>query len=319
MKKRIFCGLLVCLLLLLPLYGCGGERDQARVKIVCTVFPFYDWVKNVVGDVEGVEVLWLADNGSDPHSFQPSASDMVEVSTADLVLYVGGVSDVWVGEALKNGEKGSGMPLLTEEGVTLRPVSAESGHSHEDGHAHEMDEHLWLSLRNAVICVERIALRLSELDAEHADAYRSNAREYMEKLQAQDSSFTKNVAEAEKNRILFADRFPFVYLTEDYHIEYRAAFSGCTTDTDADFSTVIDLAEVVDQWELRYVMVTESSDLSLAESVIRATKDKNHVVLRMNSMQAVRAEEAESGMTYLSVMEQNLLTLLRALELDLDD
>ncbi len=318
MMKRMICGLLVCLLLVLPLCGCG-DREEARIKVVCTVFPLYDWVRNVVGDTEGVEILWLADNGSDLHSFQPSASDMIELATADLAVYVGGVSDAWVGDSLKNGKVNSGMPLSKEEGILLRPVSAESGHTDEDGHTHETDEHLWLSLENAILCVERIALRLGELDAAYAEEYRANAEEYTAKLRGLASSFGERIAGVEQPRVLFADRFPFVYLIEEYGIEYRAAFSGCTTDVDADFSTVIELANTVDRWGLRYVLVTESSDLSLAEGVIRATEGKDQTVLRMDSMQAVRAEEAESGVTYLSVMEENLSTLLLALGLDLND
>jgi zinc transport system substrate-binding protein len=287
------------------------------VRIVCTVFPFYDWVRNVVGDVTGVEVLWLADNGSDLHSFQPSASDMVQVASADLVIYVGGTSDAWIGDAIDNGTKKGGMPLSSVEGVVLRPVSAESGHSHKDGHHHEEDEHLWLSLRNAATCVEEITRRLCELDGDYAEIYRANAEKYLTELCSLDASFAQMVAEVGENpRLLFADRFPFVYLTEDYGIEYRAAFSGCTTDVDADFSTVIDLARAVDEWGLRYVMTTDGSDRSLAESVIRATVSKDAGILSMESMQAVRAEDAENGLTYLSAMERNLSVLRQALGAD---
>lgn len=318
MIRRIVCVLLACLFLVLPLYGCGGERDEARVRIVCTVFPFYDWVRNIVGDVEGVEVLWLADNGSDLHSYQPSAADLIALGDADLVVYVGGTSDGWVTDAIKQGGKKNGMPLVKEEGVTLRPVSAESGHSHEDGHQHEEDEHLWLSLRNAAVCVERICERLCALDAEYAEQYRSNATSYKEALLTLDASFAESVAKAEKPRLLFADRFPFVYLLEDYGIEYRAAFSGCTTDVDADFSTVIKLAQTADAWNLSYIMVTESSDGSLAESVNRASQQKNRTVLRLESMQAIRKEQAQKGMTYRSVMEENFSAVRTALGLNLD-
>ena len=315
MKKRLFCVFLAFLLLTFPLCGCGGEREDARVKIVCTVFPFYDWARNVVGSVDGVEILWLADNGSDLHSFQPSASDIIEIASADLVVYTGGVSDGWIADALKNGKGDGGLALSVADGIVLRPVSAESGHSEEDGHSHEVDEHLWLSLNNALAAVEEIAERLCRLDPDYAETYRSNAEAYAEQLRSLDRSFAESLAGETSLRLLFADRFPFVYLTEDYGIEYRAAFSGCTTDVDADFSTVIGLAEIADQWGLRYIMVTESADTSLAESVIRTTESKDQTVLRLESMQAVRREQAERGMTYLSAMEENFATILQALEI----
>ena len=317
--KRIVCLILACLLLALPLCGCGAKKDGARVRIVCTVFPFYDWVRNIVGEVEGVEILWLADNGSDLHSFQPSASDMIAISSADLTVYAGGLSDAWIEEALKSGRNESGMPLFAVEGVTARPVASESGHDHEDGHSHEEDEHLWLSLQNAAVCVEAICERLCELDGENREVYLANAEAYVKKLRVLDANTEKELAMAESPRVLFADRFPFVYFLEDYEIEYRAAFRGCTTDVDADFSTVIELAKTLDEWSLRYVLVTESSDGALAESVIRASSQKDCAVLRLSSMQAVRRSEAEEGLTYLSAMEKNILILLQALELDLDD
>ncbi len=316
--KKFVCVLLVALLVALPLCGCGDGRSEARVRVVCTVFPLYDWVRTIVGDVEGVEVLWLSDKGSDLHSFQPSAADMIDIASAELTVFVGGVSDTWVEDALAQGNRENGMALSREEGVTLRPVSSESGHSHEDGHSHEEDEHLWLSLRNAILCVERITERLCAIDGAYADAYRANAAAYTEKLRSLDTSFSESVGKAEGARVVFADRFPFVYLFEDYGIEYRAAFSGCTTDVDADFSTVIELARTADEWGLSYLMVTESSDGALAESINRASERKNRAVLRMESMQAIRREQAEGGMTYLTVMEENFLTLLQALALDID-
>ena len=318
MKRRIACLILACLLVALPLCGCSGEKDEARVQIVCTVFPFYDWVRNIVGDVEGVEILWLSDNGSDLHSFQPSASDMIAIASADLTVYAGGMSDAWIEEALKNAKSESGMPLFSVEGVRARPVAAEWGHDHEDGHDHDADEHLWLSLRNAAVCVEAISLRLCELDGENGEVYRANAEAYAKRLRSLDAGALEAFSVAEAPRALFADRFPFVYLLEDYGIEYRAAFRGCTTDVDADFSTVIELARTLDEWSLRYVLVTESSDGSLADRVIRASSQKDCRVLRLTSMQAVRRSEAEEGLTYLSAMEQNFLILLQALELDLD-
>ena len=152
----------------------------------------------------------------------------------------------------------------------------------------------------------------------YAEQYRSNATSYKETLLTLDASFAESVAKAEKPRLLFADRFPFVYLLEDYGIEYRAAFSGCTTDVDADFSTVIKLAQTADAWNLSYIMITESSDGSLAESVNRASQQKNRTVLRLESMQAIRKEQAQKGMTYRSVMEENFSAVRTALGLNLE-
>jgi zinc transport system substrate-binding protein len=315
MMKKFFCGFLAALLLGLSLVGCAETGEKARVSVVCTVFPLYDWTRRVVGDVEGVEVIWLSDQGTDLHSFQPSAEDVMRIASADLTVFVGGVSDGWVREALRQ-SSGEALALSEWEGVTLRCVSDESGHGHEDGHDHETDEHIWLSLKNAAVSVEAIRQALGEIDGEHAEEYGENAETYLAELRELDGRYAETVAEAAEPRLLFADRFPFVYLTEDYGVDYVAAFSGCTTDVDADFSTVVRLSETADRWETEYVMVTENSDGALAEGVIRASSNPHRRVARMNSLQSVRRADAEGGVTYLSVMEENLTVLRRVWEIE---
>lgn len=309
--KKITALCLALLLLCLPLCACGTKKNEARVTVVCTVFPIYDWVRNIVGETDGVRVLWLADNGSDLHSYQPSAEDMIDIATADLTVFVGGASDSWVRDAVKNSSSGEGMALSEIDGVTLRAVSRESGHTHdgeeESDHHHETDEHLWLSLKNAAAAVRAICEKLCELDESCAETYRLNADRYLAQINAWDQRYSE--LNASSLYLIFADRFPFVYLTEDYGMEYQAAFSGCTTDTDADFSTVIRLAEAADRHQARCILVTESSDQSLAQSVIRATQSKNQTVAVMNSLQSVTAAQCADGVTYLSVMEENFETL----------
>ncbi len=311
--KKTVCIIFACLLLLLSLGSCGRDgTEEEGLSIVCTVFPLYDWIKNTVGEDSDAEIFWLTDGGTDLHSFQPSAEDMIRIATADLVVYVGGSSDGWIEEALKN-SSAKGLALSRSEGVTLRAVSSESGHSHEDGHGHETDEHIWLSLRNAEASVRAICRALAESDPEGAERYRANSEEYIGKLRALDASYAAAVAEAEDPRLIVADRFPFVYLTEDYGIEYAAAFSGCTTDVDADLAMVIRLADRIGEWKAERILITERSDGSLAESVIRASGIEGLFVERMNSLQSVDAKSCAEGMTYLSAMEENLAALRRIL------
>ncbi len=314
MFKKMLCGMLGLLLLACSAVGCGRAEEEAELRIVCTVFPIYDWVRNIVGDTEGVEVIWLCDNGADPHSYQPSAKNMVDLAKADLTVYVGGTSDAWVEEALHNQASDSGLALLSAEGVTSRCMSAESGHDHGDGHDHATDEHIWLSLKNAMAAVEAVTERLCALDGERAEEYRANAAAYRDSLALLDARYEKATDSAETPRVVCADRFPFVYLMEDYGIEYAAAFSGCTTDVDADFSVVLRLAQQLDAWDLKYILITEGSDLGLAESMKSMTAKKDQTVVAMDSLQSVSRKRSEEGITYLSVMEGNYSVLCRILE-----
>ncbi len=320
MKKRaisILC-LLLIILLALPLSSCQKEaEDDGRIKIVCTLFPQYDWLKNVVGDSDNIELSLIIANGSDPHSYQPTAADILTISNCDMIVFLGGDSDTWVQEALdraKN-DKIKKIALTELDGVTLHNVSASSGgHSHEHEHNHgAFDEHIWLSLKNAIAITEHLSSALCELDVQNAAKYTENAKAYTDKLIALDKAYSDAVDVNGERFMLFADRFPFVYLLEDYGIEYQAAFEGCTADVDAGFDTVLELIREAELHNAKYVTVTESSDGALATMVISSAKHAKMELLVMNSMQGVGRSDINNGITYLSVMENNLAVLKKAI------
>ncbi len=327
MIKKSLAVLLALCLLLVSIGGCGQRRERETVKIVCTVFPVYDWAKQIVGDTEGVELVLLVRNGTDVHSYQPTTADIVEMISCDLLLYVGGDSETWVEDCLKNRESDHRvmLDLSQAEGVTLRQVSAESivsgDHSHDHAHGHEhdhaegsTDEHIWLSLRNAMACSAAIADAICALDGAREEQYRSNLKVYTERLQALDAAYAEAISSAKEPTLLFADRFPFVYLAEDYGLRYVAAFEGCTTEAEATPDTIIHLAEHVDEWDLSWILTTESSDGKLAGSVVQATKTKDQQIVSLDSMQSVNEQEIQRGVTYLAIMERNLKVLRQVME-----
>ncbi|MBQ9783675.1 MAG: zinc ABC transporter substrate-binding protein [Clostridia bacterium] len=318
MSKKILATLLALLFLALPLSGCGKREDDGKLTVVCTIYPIYDWVKNIVGNTETVEVILLAQNGTDLHSYQPTAEDMTRIASCEVLIRIGGDSDAWVVDMLERTPSKTRQELILTEtpGVTLREISAESvaqGHTHDQEHDHgadcEIDEHLWLSLKNAVACVEAISEQLCLSREEQAPSFRENAQAYTSSLTELDGRYTATVAQAVSPRLLFADRFPFIYMTEDYGIEYLAAFEGCSTESGATAATLVRLAQKADEWQLAYICVTETANRDLAEGVIAATAAKNQTVVELNSLQSVTDKQIESGITYLSVMEQNLTVL----------
>ena len=323
MIKRILTALLAVSLALTGFTGCGERERDDTLKIVCTVFPVYEWARNIVGDAENVELIWLVQNGTDSHSYQPTTADIVHMISCDLLLYVGSDPETWVEACLENRRSDDRMvvDLSKAEGVTLREISAESvlheEHDHDHDHDHDhgaTDEHLWLSLRNAMACGTEIADLLCTLDPDGAERYRANWASYQQQLRDLDEAYVQAVAEARTPSVLVADRFPFVYLTEDYGIRYVAAFEGCTTEAEATPDTVIHLADHVDEWGLTFIVVTEGSDRSLAEGVRRATKTKNQEIAVLHSLQSVSRRQAEEGATYLGIMEENLRTLCRVMD-----
>lgn len=330
--KKIIIAVLCMLLTAGALAGCGEKNKSeknADLSIVATIFPGYDWVREIMGDeAENADITMLMDNGTDLHSYQPTADDIIKISKCDLFIYAGGESDEWVKDALKQAENKDmkvinmmemlGDSVKTEE--VVEGMESEHDHDHdEDGDHHdsdqevEYDEHTWLSLKNAEMICEAIENDLSSLDPENKDIYKKNSEEYISKLSELDSKYQKTVDDAARKTVLFGDRFPFRYLTDDYGLDYYAAFVGCSAETEASFKTVKFLAEKVDELDLPCVMTIEGSDHKIAETIIRNTADKDQKVLTMDSMQAVTASDLKDGKTYLSVMEKNLEALKEAL------
>lgn len=306
------------LLILLCFSACGDVKtaESDKIKVVCTVFPIYDWTREIVGDK--AEIIWLAQNGTDMHSFQPSAADMVKIAECDILIYIGGESDKWVDETVKQyeNEKRALINLTSLLGDSLKEEEHTEGmqEEHEQGEEEtEYDEHVWLSLKNAVLFSGAIADALAEKDPENADFYKENVRNYTEKLNALDGEYEKAVSKAQNKTLLFADRFPFRYLTEDYGLSYYAAFPGCSAETEASFETVAFLSAKTDELGLKYILKTETAATKIAETVIANTKEKNQQILVLDSMQSVGIKDAMNGTTYLSVMEKNLETLKKAL------
>ena len=309
---------LLCLALIVALIGgslVGCQRNEATERrIVCTSFAAYDWVRAILGNTDTLEPVLLVSDGSDLHSYQPTVADKVSLAEGALVVRVGGESDRWVAELAED----TRILCLSElDGITLREAEILGGAGHSEAHVHAedehgeahshagFDEHLWLSLRNASVCVAALCELLCDLDAEHADLYRQNAAAYLSELGALDAALVAMTEAAPRREVLVADRFPFVYLVEEYGIAYCAAFSGCSTEAQASFETVVRLAKQADEWALSHLLVTESGDRRLAASVIAASERQGMTVLALDSMQAVSAARA-TRITYLSVMQENL-------------
>lgn len=321
--RKVISLLLAVLMVAGSLCGCSAAIDDTgKLKIVCTVFPLYDWMRQLTAGSDGVELILIADNGVDMHSYQPTTGDIVDISTCDMLVYTGGQSDEWVDEIVERSGNGHMtvahlIDELGERALCAAPHEHNGhGDGHDDGHHHdedEKDEHIWLSAVNARVLCERLSAMLCELDSRNAPVYEANAAEYITALEEMDGQYRAAVDEAQSETLLFADRFPFRYLAEDYDIAYCAAFDGCEAETEASFDTVAHLAAEIDGQELDWVLIIEGSEDRLARTIIGASHRPDCGVLTLDSMQSVTAEDIAGGVTYLSVMEENLAVLRQAL------
>lgn len=323
MKKWI--ALLLSAMLVLSLAACGGNADapeaeaepqEDTIKIITTIFPEYDWMRNILGDAQGVELSLLIDNGVDLHSFQPSVGDMVEISDCDVFIYTGGVSDDWVEEALNNATNKDMVTLNLMDLVAEHRETHLHDHEELEGHeAHEhiSDEHIWLSLHNAEFICETLANTMVEVDPDNADKYIVNLENYLQKIEDLDELYGETLAEAKYDTVVFGDRFPFAYLADDYHLNYEAAFVGCSAETEVGFGTIAGLAETLDETGIKNVLTIEGSDGKIAETVVASTKDHDQNILTMESMQSVTRQQIDDGATWLGYMNENLSVLEQAL------
>ena len=328
------------------------KGNSNKISIVCTTFPQYDWVKNILGEeAERFNVTLLLDNGVDMHSYQPAVKDIATAGSSDLFIYVGGESDTWVEDALKEAKNKDLKAInlmetldnfVKEEEVVegMQEERKSLGHSHEksskekqeqtqkESHENsqeingqkeaadeepEYDEHIWLSIRNAEIMVKNIEKAIEQFDSDNAKVYQNNAENYIKKLDTLDKQYANTIQNAKYKAILFGDRFPFRYMADDYHLKYYDAFAGCSAETMAGFETVTFLAKKADELQLPVILTIENSDGRIAEAVKSNTTKKNQKILAMNSLQSVTKEQLADGITYLQVMQENLSVLSEAL------
>lgn len=299
----------------------ASNAQEDKLSIVCTIFPEYDWVKEIVGNNDNAEITLLLDNGVDLHSYQPTAEDIIKIADCDMFIYVGGESDSWVEDCLKEATNKDMVVinLLDVLGDSIKEEEVVEGMQAEEEEASdgeeevEYDEHVWLSLKNASILSQSISDSLCKLDDKNVENYKTNTEKYLQQLSEIDGQYQQAVDSAEYKTVLFGDRFPFRYFVDDYNLSYYAAFVGCSAETEASFETVVFLADKMNELKLPAIFVIENSDQKIAETILQNTTAKDQKILVMNSMQSVTGEDVEKGTTYLSIMKENLEVLKGAL------
>ena len=321
--------LLLIFTLILPVFtACSGNSANThtgsnRIQIVTTIFPEYDWVKNILGsNPANAEVTLLLDSGVDLHSYEPSVEDILTVTRSDIFVYVGGESDEWTNDIVKNAQNADIITIslmdtlggyVKEEELVEGMEGEEEGEDEEGEEETEYDEHVWLSLRNAKIICKSIEEALEKADPANASTYRQNLESYLGKLDLLDNEYNSAVDLAPQYTLLFADRFPFRYLVDDYNLDYYAAFVGCSAESEASFETIRFLAEKTDELDLPAVLTIEGGNKKIAETVLSQVKKSDCEILTVNSMQSTTMEDVKNGADYIKIMRENLSVISKAL------
>lgn len=323
MKRNFLICIVLCLLL--SLCACGAapaESGGEGMNIVCTVFPAYDFARQIAG--ERANVTLLVPPGSEAHSFEPTPQDIIRIENCDLLICNGGESEVWLEEILEGRE--NEIPSLTmmdcvetleeETKEGMQGVSHEHEHEHEheeeEGHEHEeeYDEHVWTSPVNAELIVFALCEKLSAIDPENGDFYRVNCDSYQAELQKLDAAFREVVSQGSHDTLIFADRFPVRYFVEEYGLDYYAAFPGCADDTEPSARTVAFLIDKVRSESIPAVLYIEFSNEKMADVICEDTGCQK---LLFHSCHNVSAEQLKDGVSYLALMWSNVESLKEAL------
>ena len=311
----------------------SGEngRSEARISVVTTIFPPYDFVREIAGD--RVELKMLLKPGEESHSYEPTPQDIIAIQESDVFIYTGGENDVWVEDILSSMPEGDRLTLRmidcvdTVEEEHVEGMKESPGHDHddheeddtdpdggeagEDTHSvHEIDEHVWTSPVNAALIVERIKEILIQADPSGEAVYEENAAAYEEELAKLDQEFRDVADHARRKLLIFGDRFPFRYFADEYGLDYYAAFPGCAGDTEPSAATMAFLIDKVKEEKVPAVLKMELSNDDIANAIAEATGTEVKVFYSCHNLSA---EDFESGETYLSMMQKNVETLKEVL------
>lgn len=282
--------------------GCD-EKESDGLKIITTNFPPYDFVREITGGNCDAEMLLVG--GQDSHSFEPTAKDIIKINEADLFICTGGESDSWVDRIADSLD---GDVRIIKMMDFVEPICSEE-HDHDEhtehSHNEDYDEHIWTSPLNAIRISEGIADALIEIDPENKDKYETNIADYKAEL-TELSDELKAVADSIEKPLIFGDRFPFVYMAKDYGIEYHAAFSGCSSESEPSAAKMTELIDTAKETGAGTIFYIEFSTQKVADTIAEAVGAKTAL---LHSCHSLSTEDFDNGETYISIMRKNIETL----------
>lgn len=292
-------------LVLICLSGCSSNNSKDNITIISTSFPGYDFVRAITKD-SNIEVKMLIKPGVEIHHFEPTPKDIINIESSNLFVYVGGDSDEWVSNLLKDMNKDKTIKLMDLVDLT----NEELKEGMEGDNEVEYDEHVWTSPINVIKIINKLKDEIISIDSINKELYEKNANEYIKELYSIDSEIRNIVSMSNRKEIIFGDRFPIKYFTDEYNIDYYAAFKGCSHETEASAKTIAFLINKVKEDDIPVIFKVELSNGKIANAIRKETNTK---VLEYNSAHNITMDDFNSGITYIDIMKKNIEVLKEAL------
>lgn len=309
MIKKFF-AVALSAILLISLAGCMPQRntDNGKINIIATLFPQYDFARQIAGDKANVTLLLPP--GMDSHSYDPTPSDVINISKSDIFIYTGKYMEVWAENLISGLDTSKVKVVDASNGVTLHKEEEDEDEPVKDEHHHEYDPHIWTNPQYAKIMVDNIVTALCEADAQNADYYKNNAEAYKKELDRLDNDFQQVVSSSKHKEIYFGGRFALYYFAERYGLKWVAAFDSCSTETEPSAKVVAQMISEMKQKDIKVIYYEELVDPKAAKAIAAETGAKT---LLLHSCHNVSKEDLSNGVTYLSLMEQNVKNLKEGL------
>ena len=286
----------------------ADNKDSQKLKIISTVFPPYDLARQIAGDNADISILLPP--GSESHTYEPTAKEIIEIQNCDIFLYIGGENEQWAEKIISSNKSDSVKTVKLIDCVKTLEEAELHEEEHEEEHSHETDEHIWTSPKNEQLMLTAVYDAICEADPENKAVYTKNKDSYNGQLSELDKAYKEAVGNAKNKTIIMADKFPFRYLAEEYGLDFYAAFSSCSDESEPSAATMTSLISKIKELKIPVVYYLEFSSTKVADTLCSETGASS---LMLHSCHNVSKEDLDKGVTYVDLMKQNLENLKTAL------
>ena len=312
--KRIYKLIFITIILIsvISLTGCNRNEKSDKLTIISTSFPGYDFARAITKDSNDIETKMLLKPGSESHDYEPTPQDIKNIKNSDLFIYVGGDSDEWIEDILKDidTDKTKIIKLMDLVNV-VEEEHVEGMEEHEEEEKEiEYDEHVWTSPVNAITITNKLKDEIIKIDNKNESLYETNTKEYVNELTNIDNTIKEIVKNSKRKELIFGDRFPLRYFVDEYGLSYYAAFPGCSEQTEASAKTISFLIDKVKKDKIPVVFHIELSSGKIAKQIAEETGVK---VLEYKTAHNISQKDFDAGVTYVDIMNDNIKVLKKAL------
>ena len=301
MKKLL--SLILVIFLIVPFAACA-KKDDGKLTITVSLFPHYDFARQIVGDK--AEVTLLLPPGTESHTFDPSTVDIYNITNSDIFIYTGKNMEAWAERVISSLSSNGPIIVDASSGIEL----LHSSHSGHDDHEHSLDPHIWLNPQYAATMVDTILEAICQADPANAEFYRANAESYKKEILKLDSDIESVIKDAKGDTLVFGGRFAYIYFFERYGLNYKSAYKTCSTETEPSLATIYEISQYIKDNGIQYVFKEELSEGKVAKSIAEQTSAQ---VLTFSTAHNVTKSEFDSGITYIDIMRSNLSEIEKAL------